>query len=392
MGIEVRPVADVSVLEALGRVLAQAFAYEAPLSATWFERAGTDRIRVAHDGRTGEVVGGLITIPMGQAFGGRFVPMTGLAGVGVRADRRRQGVASELLRQVLLELWEANCPLSTLYASNHPLYRGAGYEQAGGHWRGTMSPRDIDVSERQVGSVEQIEEAHRAEVEALYRVHALSRPGHVDRGPYVWNRIWRPLHGGPVHGVLMRDEAGALEAYVLYSFQRGDDWQTMTVVDAVSVTHRGWIRIWSHLRDVSTMVREIRLTTAPSDPLYLLLRHPGMRMELVEPFMMRVVDAKAALEARGYAKGQPERLVLRILDPLLGDQSLTVDVEGGRARVRKGGDPTARIHIRGLAAMYAGYLSPYEAASIGLVEAGTRSLGALQALFAGPTPWMRDFF
>ena len=129
-----------------------------------------------------------------------------------------------------------------------------------------------------------------------------------------------------------------------------------------------------------------------NDPLYLLLKHPAMRLELLEPSMMRIVDAKAALEARGYAEGQPERLVLRILDPMLGDQSLTVDVEGGRAQVRKGGDPTARIHIRGLAAMYSGYLSPYEAASIGLVEAGTRSLAALQALFAGPTPWMRDFF
>jgi predicted acetyltransferase len=42
--------------------------------------------------------------------------------------------------------------------------------------------------------------------------------------------------------------------------------------------------------------------------------------------------------------------------------------------------------------MYTGYLSPFEAAALGLVEAGQRSLAAMQSLFAGPSPWMRDFF
>lgn len=391
MPLEVGRLTDPAELPALQAVLGAAFVVDPASTRAWLDRAGTDELRVVRDGA--EILGGLVRIPMAQAFGGRFVPMVGVAGVGVRADRRRAGVASELMRQVLLEMWESGVALSALYASNQPLYRSAGYEQAGAHFHGTLRPRDIDVRETGGGPVTLATPADRPEIESLYRETALDRPGHLDRGPYVWARLWHPLDGAVVHGALLWDENGILESYVLYAqYRTGDDGFLLTVKDAASRTSRGWRRIWTHLRDVSTMVAEIKLSTSPTDPLFVLQPHPYMRVQLYEPWMMRVVDPIGALEARGYAKGQPERLVIKVIDPLLGDQSLTVDVNGGRASVKRGGDPTAKIHIRGLSAMYTGYISPFEAAALGLVEAGTRSLAALQALFAGPAPWMRDFF
>lgn len=392
MTIEVGSVEDAGELGPLAAVLGHAFAFDPAQARPWFERAGIEEVRVAHDGA--EIVGGLLRIPMAQAFGGRFVPMYGLAGVGVRADRRRQGVASEMLRQVLLELWEAGVGLSALYASNQPLYRRAGYEQAGGHYVGTIRPREIDVREVEGGRVALATPSDRAEVERLYRETALARSGHLDRGRYVWGRIWEPSDGSTVHCALLHDEKDRLEASVAYAQVRRsiDEGNLLRVVDASSRTSRGWRRIWSYLRDVSTMASEIRVPSSPTDPLYLQLPHPTMRLALLEPFLLRVVDPVAALEGRGYPKAQAERLVIRVMDPLLGDQTLTLDVDGGRAKVKKGGDPTAKISVRGLAAIYAGHLSPQDAAAVGLVEAGQRSLAALQALFAGPSPWMRDFF
>jgi predicted acetyltransferase len=390
MPIEVGRITDPAELEPLAGVLGHAFAVDAVSTRAWFERAGTEELRALRV--DGEVVGGLVRIPMGQAFGGRFVPMVGIAGVGIRADRRRQGLASELMRHVLLEMWESGVALSALYASNQPLYRSAGYEQAGAHFHGVLRPRDIDVNESEGGPVTIATPGDRAEIESLYREHALDRPGHLDRGPYVWARLWHPLDGSTVHGSLLWDEDGILEAYVLYAQHRREEGYLMTVRDAASRTSRGWRRIWSHLRDVSTMVAEIKLSTSPTDPLFVLQPHPYMRVHLHEPWMMRIVDPIGALEARGYAKGQPERLVIKVIDPLLGDQALTLDVQDGRASVRRGGDPTAKVHVRGLSAMYTGYISPFEAAALGLVEAGDRSLAAMQALFAGPSPWMRDFF
>ncbi|MEZ4234934.1 MAG: GNAT family N-acetyltransferase [Myxococcota bacterium] len=390
MPLEVGAVRDPAELVPLTAVLGSAFARDAAATRVWFERAGIDQLRLARDG--GEVGAGMIRIPMGQAFGGRFVPMCGIAGVAVRADRRRQGIATEMLRQQLQELRDQGFPLTTLYASNQPLYRALGYEQAGANYRGTLRPRDIDVRETEGGGTSIATAAERPEVEALYRDWAIQRPGHLDRGSYVWDRLWHPLDGGQVTFALLWDERRRLEAYVGYSQRWRDDGTLMQVTDAMSRTSRGWRRIWTHLRDASTMVGEIRLSTSPTDPLFVLQPHPVMKVTLFEPWMLRVTDPIAALEARGYAKGQPERLVVRIVDPLMGDQSFTMDVVDGRASVRKGGDPTAKIHTRGLSAMYTGYLSPFEAAALGLVEAGQRSLAAMQALFAGPSPWMRDFF
>ncbi|MEQ1504476.1 MAG: GNAT family N-acetyltransferase [Myxococcota bacterium] len=390
MAIEVGPVTDPAELVPLTAVMSHAFAVDGAMARAWFDRVGVDALRVARSGA--ELVGGLMRIPMGQAFGGRFVPMCGIAGVGVRADRRREGIATELMRQVLLELWEDGFPLTALYASNQPLYRSVGYEQAGAHFHGVLRPRDIDVRETEGGRTTIATAADRPEVEALYREHAINRPGHLDRGPYVWARLWHPLDGAQSHVALLRDERDKLEAYVQYTQLRRDEGLVMKVTDAASRTSRGWRRIWTHLRDASTIVSEIRLSTSPTDPLFVLQPHPYMKMTLYEPWMLRVIDPIAALEGRGYAKGQPERLTFKVVDPMMGDQSLTMDVVDGRAKVKKGGDPTARIYIRGLSAMYSGYLSPFEAAALGLVEAGQRSLAAMQALFAGPSPWMRDFF
>jgi len=58
---------------------------------------------------------------------------------------------------------------------------------------------------------------------------------------------------------------------------------------------------------------------------------------------------------------------------------------------------TMRLDIRGLAAIYSGYLSPWEAITAGLVEpprhtADEQTLSLAASLFAGPTPWLPDMF
>jgi predicted acetyltransferase len=388
--VDVRTVSDSSVLDDLGEVLAHAFAFEAARASAWFDRAGIDQLRVAHDAR-GEVVGGLVRIPMGQWFGGRPVPLTGLAGVAVRADRRRQGVASGLLRATLHELREQGVALSGLYASNQSLYRAAGWEHAANRFHGRIRPRDLPPG-APASPVELGRPEHQTEVAALYREQAAHQAGFLDRGPYLWGRILRPFDGSTVHRALLRTPEGVLEAWLAYRLERlPDATQRLEVIDAVSRSPEGWSRLWSHLADLSTMVAEITLVTAPTDPLHLALSHP-MAMSLHQPYLLRIVEPRAALLARGYARGQVERVVMRLVDPVFGDDTLTIDVEAGHAEVRSGGDPTAHVHVRGLAAMFAGHLSPHEAQAAGLVEAGPRSLAALQALFAGPSPWMRDFF
>ncbi|MBI3925782.1 MAG: GNAT family N-acetyltransferase [Armatimonadetes bacterium] len=68
---------------------------------------------------------------MAQWFGGRAVPMTGIAGVAVAPEARARAVGRALIRETLQELHKEGVALSALYPSTLPFYRASGYELAG---------------------------------------------------------------------------------------------------------------------------------------------------------------------------------------------------------------------------------------------------------------------
>lgn len=94
----------------------------------------------------GQIAGGLSLYSMGQWFGGQRISMSGIAGVGVAPEYRGMGVATELMRQTVNELYANGVPLSALYAATQELYRKVGYEQAGSYCRFSLPTRSITVS------------------------------------------------------------------------------------------------------------------------------------------------------------------------------------------------------------------------------------------------------
>ncbi len=373
----------------LAGVLGHAFGTDLAGTLSWFEGASHEQLRILV--RQGEVQGGLLRIPMGQAYGGRFVPMTGFAGVGVRVDRRRRGVAKALMGEALRELRSEGVGLSALYASTRALYRAVGYEQAGTTHSGTFKPRDLHAPP-DAGAIELATEAHWPEIEEVYRELAVHQPGALDRGPYIWQRIRAERHGLRAFGSLLRNPDGSLEGWVFYRQKKGPDRHILHLSDVQARTADGWGRLARHLVDLGTMVHRVELLTAPTDPLYLRQLHPYMKMELWETWMLRLVDPSVALQQRGYAPGLSAEIGLSVVDPLLGDETLTLRVAEGRARVSKGGTARVRVHTRGLAGLYAGHLSPRVLAVMGLIEGEARDLATLAQLFAGPPPWNRDHF
>jgi predicted acetyltransferase len=102
--------------------------------------------------------------------------------------------------------------------------------------------------------------------------------------------------------------------------------------------------------------------------------------------MLRVNDVKLALEARGYAVDGEAHL--EIDDDLIPQNRgrFVLTVKSGRGTVRRGGRGSTRLDIRGLAAIYSGFLSCAQAAAVG------HASGDDVPLFAGPVPWMADLF
>ena len=67
-------------------------------------------------------------------------------------------------------------------------------------------------------------------------------------------------------------------------------------------------------------------------------------------------------------------------------------VADGRGRVESGGRGELALDVRGLAALYSGFLAPSELVRCGLATGSAAALEAAATLFTGPHPWMRDGF
>ena len=112
--------------------------------------------------------------------------------------------------------------------------------------------------------------------------------------------------------------------------------------------------------------------------------------------MLRLLDVPGALEARGYPP------VSGAVDLTIADPAFSADdgaryhleaeagkVRASRTEARTGGATTS---IGTLSSMFTSYTSPADAVRVGAMEADDAAVEFLSALFAGPSPWLPEWF
>jgi len=188
------------------------------------------------------------------------------------------------------------------------------------------------------------------------------------------------------------------------------------IVAASAVTYRA---LWSVLAGQSSTASTIRAKVAPDDPLRWLTREGDVRADHQWMWMLRVVDAPAAIAARGFPSSVSLSVPLVVADAARpsnsgrwrlevagGKGALAPDGDGagGRPLTRSdgaGGRPLTRsdgaggrpltLGARGLAALYGGVpLATLRHA--GLVAGGSPETdAALDAAFPGPAFTLDEF-
>ena len=85
---------------------------------------------------------------------------------------------------------------------------------------------------------------------------------------------------------------------------------------------------------------------------------------------------------------------MEVRDELLPENHgrFVLEVVGGEASVRRGGEGRLALDVRALAPLYTGHLTAQDLRSVGLLDAEDRDVGLAIALFAGGAPWMIDHF
>jgi len=376
---------------ALAPILAHSFGFPVEETPDWFARAGHENVRVLH--RDGRVIGGLLTVPMGQFFGGRSVPMVGIAGVGITPDARGGGIATKLMSETVREARRNGFALSTLYPATVPLYRGVGYARAGARYETRITPHAAATRARELEIV-RVESAADVDVRGTYARFAALRPGFLDRGPYVWGRSFKPRKGAVETFKAMGDRG--CEGYVTIKHQMGDGGAIASEVfanDFVAITRQGAERLLDLMAGYGSIATAVRWYGAAPDLLTSVLSDRRHEIKLNEYWMLRVCDVERALTVRGYPQLEAS-LDLEVADDIIPENAgrFRLRLSDGRAIVERGGEGTFRIDVRGLAALYSGFHDARTLADLGELTARDTDLAVADAIFAGRSPAMSDFF
>jgi predicted acetyltransferase len=391
--LDIAPPADEADLARFAAIVSRSLGPAPDRAMSFVQSIGAAHLRLARVGA--QVVGGLGLLPMGHWFGGRPVSCVGVTGVAVAPEHRSRGIAAELMRAALEESRREGVALSSLYPATSPVYRAAGYETAGSWTVYRLTIADVgpgarDRELRAAGAEDT------ATIRAMYDARARFLAGAVERTPYFWRRVLEPI-GDDARAYLV-EGAGGAEGYAVLSHRdtASAPRQPMEIVvrDFVARTPAAGRRILRLLADHRSMARRATLVTGPGDPLLLAAREEKLEVAEHLRWKLRVVDVRAALERRGWSPCVRGEVHLDVRDALLPENARrwAVEVAGGRAEVREGGSGAIAIDVRGLASLFSGFLPAEELRAAGLCDGRDADLATATAVFAGPAPWVGDFY
>ncbi len=294
------------------------------------------------------------------------------------------------MREIVLELHREGVPLSSLYPATNTVYRRCGYELAGSHIRYRLETDQADARDRSL-RIEFTED--RDAIRDVYAEYARRTAGLLDRNDDLWNRVFEPYKQEASQSYLVEGERGP-EGYVVYYRTPREAMGQDMYANVVALTADAARRIVTFIADHRSFIRTFNWTGPVGDPLNFVLSEPRGTVRMSWPWMTRVVDVERALKDRGYPAGLNAELHLEIRDNLItgNDGSFVLRVRDGTGAVERGGRGSLRLDVRGLAPLYTGYMSAHELLNTGYIEGSDTDLAALSAAFAGPAPWLADFF
>jgi predicted acetyltransferase len=393
----------------LSHLLLQAFVAPLGVESSYIRDLGLENFRVLK--QDGQIVAGLVLIQMAQWFGGRSVPMTGIASVAVAPEYRGTGCALDLLRHALTEIQTQGIALSVLYPATQRLYRQVGYEQ-GGHYCGwEMATTDLPLQkpllslepialdqrfQRHPLSLEPISSSQISQgngLKPLYQQQAQRQNGALDRSDGVWKIVLAQSSSDTLFAYYLGTKAKP-QGYLLFRQDRKPQGSILEIGDWVILTPEALQSFWAFLANHRSQIDRIYWRSAAIDPLTLTLPEQKAKSRFCDRWMLRLVDLVKALEMRGYPSHCTGELHLAVEDPLLSVNTgrLVLAVAQGQVQVSPGGQGDLQVKIQDLVPLYTGLFSAQELQVAGKLTGSEAAIDFASQLFAGSSPWMPDFF
>ncbi len=151
--------------------------------------------------------------------------------------------------------------------------------------------------------------------------------------------------------------------------------------------------LWQHFAAHRAQADAVVVQGVPLDALGVHLPEQAVTTVHEHRWMLRIVDAAAAIAARGYPASVRAAVPLELDDAHVARNSgrFVLRCEDGTARLEPGGDGAVRCSVNTLSVLYASGAATRSLAAAGLLPgAHERHLQDLEAVFAGARPAMRD--
>ncbi len=396
-GIESGPVAGPDDVVALNRILSWSFSIPEVRLTKACEQIGHESLRVLRD--AGRVQAGYVLHTLGQWFGGRRVSMAGVGMVGVAPEARGRGLATRLMDDAIREYHASGFAISTLFPAKQALYRRSGYERAGARWHVQVELDRLAVivhDEAKPGAARTLRAATPADVETIHGLYdrfVAAENGPIHRNAFLWDRRMN-VPEQDTRGFLVEGSEGPEGYCFLYQERKQGFRSALYVADHVALTAAAARTLLSFYADHRSMGSTVEWFGCMHDPFLTALREARISCDLFFPWMIRIVDVQRAFAERGYPVGLETEIHLAVQDELIpaNQDRFVVTIASGAGEARRGGKGTITLGIRGLASMWAGFLSPRAARACGLLDGPDDELARAAPVFAGPAPWMPDMF
>ncbi len=333
----------------------------------------------------GRLAGHLRVLDYRQFFGGRAVPMGGLASVAVDPYARGRGVATALLDVAIADMREHGQCVSALYASAPPLYRGRGWEQTGGNPRLTL-PLDLLAALPRPAEHREIRPAGKADLPALHDAY-LAVASTIDG---MLDRATEPFDPEHVLELDIVSLVSGVEGVLGYLTAERPDGDTLRVYDLVAADLDTARTLLRQLASWAGQLTEVSLRVLDRAVWDLVLPQPMHHDIRNHPWMLRVVDLPAAVAARGW----PAAALLRpfTVDIDVADEHAPwhagrhrLVVADGEVVCERGGAGTVRLSARALGPWFAGSADSAMLRRAGLIDGDPAVATRLDALTGAPS-------
>jgi predicted acetyltransferase len=281
------------------------------------------------------------------------------------------------MREALDRLHADGCAISALYPTTATLYRSVGYEIAGHH---AISQIDIGDLPRSAGTVT-FTPASIGDLRDAYDSVAFTHDGWLVRNDARWRTVAYDFHKSPQpNATYLAHRDGRLVGGVAYRQVPGERRSVDLMASQLFAVDRPALReVLALLGAHGTMAGSMR-TPLPEWELQAAVDNgQRVRRTFAMPWMVRVVDATAAVEQRGYNPHVDVEVELELADDLFAHNTgrFVLRVGNGRGTLEAGGRGTLALDIREFAAAFT----------------GQRALDPrLAAAFGGSRPTLVDFF